>query len=96
MESFDNGDELTSFEDVCAILAQLWVDYKDAEKFKDFVIYNDLGLPLAFLIDSELVTPTEVAKGCVGETWSILLTALEIEDMGFSSLDDMLDSLGDK
>jgi hypothetical protein len=91
MESFDNGSELTSFEDVCLILAQIWVDHKDNKAFADFIEYNDLGLPLAFLIDSELVTPTEVAKGYVEETWDILLKSLEIDkDSGFNSLDDLL------
>lgn len=90
MASFDDGNELTSFEDACSILAELWINHKHEKTFEDFISYNDLGLPLAFLIDSELVTPTELAKGYIEETWTILLKSLEIEkDSGFTCLEDL-------
>jgi hypothetical protein len=86
----DNGDELTSFEDACSILAELWINHKEEKTFEDFMSYNDLGLPLAFLIDSELVTATEIAKKYVEETWIILLKSLDInEDIGFTCLEDL-------
>ena len=80
----------TTFENKCAILADLWLNYKDNEELEDFVEYNDLGLPLAFLIDSELVTHTEIAKKYIEETWVMLLLSLNIkEDIGFTSLPDL-------
>ena len=86
----NNGEELTSFEDACSILAELWINHKEEKTFEDFISYNDLGLPLAFLIDSELVEPTEIAKKYVEETWIILLKSLDIdEDTGFTSLEDL-------
>jgi hypothetical protein len=86
----DDGNELTSFEDVCSILSELWINHKEERKFESFVSYNDLGLPLAFLIESELVTPTEIAKKYIEETWEILLKSLEIsEDVGFTCLEDL-------
>ena len=86
----DNGNELTSFEDVCSILAELWINHKEEKKFEDFMSYNDLGLPLAFLIDSELVTATEIANKYVEETWIVLLKSLDInEDVGFTCLEDL-------
>jgi hypothetical protein len=86
----DNGDELTSFEDLCSILAELWINHKEEKRFEDFMSYNDLGLPLAFLIDSELVTATEIAKKYVEETWIVLLRSLDInEDVGFTCLEDL-------
>lgn len=90
MAIFDDGNELTSFEDACSILAELWINHKDEKAFEDFISYNDLGLPLAFLIDSELVTHTEIAKKYIEETWVMLLLSLNIkEDTGFSSLSDL-------
>jgi hypothetical protein len=87
----NNGDKLTSFEDACSILAELWINHREEKKFEDFVSYNDLGLPLAFLIDSELVTTTEIANKYIEETWDILLKSLEInEDIGFTCLEDIL------
>lgn len=86
----NNGEELTSFEDACSILAELWINHKEEKTFEDFISYNDLGLPLAFLIDSELVEPTEIAKRYVEETWIILLKSLDIdEDTGFTSLEEL-------
>jgi hypothetical protein len=86
----DDGNELTSFEDLCSILAELWINHKEENTFEDFISYNDLGLPLAFLIDSELVTPTEIAKRYVEETWFILLKSLDInKDIGFTCLEDL-------
>ena len=92
MAESDNRDEITSFDNYSSILAELWINYKDDKEFQDFIEYNDLGLPLAFLIDSELVTPTEIAKKYVEETWMILLKSLEInEDIGFTCLEDLFD-----
>jgi hypothetical protein len=92
----NNGDDLTSFEDACSILAELWVNYKEDKKFEDFISYNDLGLPLAFLVDSELVTANEVAKKYVEETWMILLKSLNIEeDIGFTCLEDLFQHIGE-
>jgi hypothetical protein len=80
----------TSFDNKCEILSDLWMDHRNQEDFEDFISYNDLGLPLAFLIDSELVTPSEMAKKMVEETFELLLAALEVKDTGFDSLDDLL------
>jgi hypothetical protein len=92
MEISDNGDELTSFEDMCVILSDLWINHKHEKSFADFISYNDLGLPLAFLIDSELVIPTELAKKYISETWEILLKSLDIDsDPGFESLEELFD-----
>jgi hypothetical protein len=97
----DDGNELTSFEDVCSILSELWINHKGKKEFQDFISYNDLGLPLAFAVDSELVTITDIAKQYIEETWSILLKSLEInEDVGFSDLEELFNYLknnkGDK
>jgi hypothetical protein len=92
----DNGNELTSFEDMCSILAELWINHKEEKTFEDFISYNDLGLPLAFLVDSELVIPNEIAKKYIEETWIILLKSLDInEDVGFTCLEDIFNYTSD-
>jgi hypothetical protein len=85
----DDGNELTPFDFACSILAELWINHKEDKEFVDFISYNDLGLPLAFLIDSEIVTPTEIAIKYIEETWIILLASLGVEDVGFESLEDL-------
>jgi len=81
----------TSFDTRCEIIANLWIEYRDEGDFKDFVSYNDLGLPLAFLVDEKLVTPADKAVAMINETFILFLAALGIEeDTGFESLDDLL------
>jgi hypothetical protein len=90
VEISNNGEELTSFEAMSSILGELWMDYKSDKYFKDFIEYNDIGLPIAFLVDNELVEPTQLAKQYVYETWNIFLAALEItEDLGWESLEEI-------
>lgn len=81
----------TPFDTRCEIIANLWIEYRDEGDFKDFVSYNDLGLPLAFLVDEKLVTPADKAVAMINETFILFLAALGIEeDTGFESLDDLL------
>jgi hypothetical protein len=80
----------TPFDTKCNILSELWIEYRTEDQFKDFVDYNDLGLPLAFAVSEGLVVPNENAIAMINETFVILLATLEIEDSGFESLDDLL------
>lgn len=90
MENIDDGNQLTSFETICSILSELWSSYKDDPEFKDFVEYNDIGLPLAFLLDTNMVDASEQAKGYVIETWDIFLNALGLEnDIEWKSLEQI-------
>lgn len=90
MESVDDRDGLTSFETICSILSELWSNYRQDKELKDFVEYNDLGLPLAFLIDANLVDASEQAKEYIFETWQIFLAALGLEnDIEWKSLEQI-------
>lgn len=80
----------TTFEAKCAILAELWMEHREDEDFKEFCEYNDLGLPLAYLLANEIVATTEAATEFVNETFTLLLKGLEIEDTGFESLAQMI------
>lgn len=81
----------TPFETKCDILADLWMNYRGDIEFQDFLSYNDVGLPSAWLLAEDLCTPTDRLKEMVNETFNLLLKALEIEeDSGFDSLDDLL------
>lgn len=81
----------TTFENKCALLSELWLNYKDDEEFADFVEYNDIGLPLAYAISNGIVESTEKAERFIEETFALLLAGLEIdEDTGFEDLDDLL------
>lgn len=81
----------TSFENKCEILSELWLSYRDDDNFKDFVLYNDISLPLSFMISEGIVEKTgEMAESYIEETFSLLLTAVDLKDMGFETLDSLL------
>lgn len=80
----------TPFSNKVAIIADLWINYRDDEHFKDFIEYNDLGLPLGYLINTELATPTDQGEMYIIETFDLLCAALEIDlDRNYDSLSEM-------
>ena len=81
---------MTTQENKAVILADLWLNYRDDSEFEDFVEYNDLGLPLSYMIANGIVERNEIADQFVSETFDLLLAGLEIEDEDFESLDDIL------
>ena len=68
------------------------MDYRTDEEFQDFIEYNDLGLPLAYAVASELVEPNSLAEQYINETFELLITSLGLTDTGFESLNEVLDS----
>lgn len=80
----------TSFENKCDILGELWIEYKNSDEFADFIEYNDLGLPLAYALSTEIVSATPKTEMFVNETFELLLAGLGIKDEGFDNLGDLL------
>ncbi len=79
----------TDFQSKASILAELWMNYREDTNFADFFSYNDLGLPLAYLVNAGVVKSTEMSNRFIEETFALLLASLEVEDEGFSDLDDI-------
>jgi hypothetical protein len=65
------------------------MNYRDDENFEDFISYNDLGLPLAYLVATGIVKTTDMANKFINETFELLLASLEVNDEGFEDLDDI-------
>ena len=82
----------TTDENKILILADLWANYRTDENFQDFIQYNDLGLPLAYVLDNKIVEPTEDAMRFIDETYTLLLAGLGLEDTGFTSLTELFDN----
>lgn len=83
--------DTTTFENKCEILAELWTEYKNDTQFEDFFSYNDLGLPLAYAVSTQIVKSTKLAEEFINETFALLLDVLGIEsDTGFETLADVL------
>jgi hypothetical protein len=82
----------TDFSNKVSILAELWMNYRDDDHLDDFMEYNDLGLPMAYLLMNEIVLPSEQSEIYISETFDLLLSALSLVDEGFESLDELLGS----
>jgi hypothetical protein len=86
------SSEQTTFDNKANILSEIWLMYRDEEGFEDFVEYNDLGLPLAYLVSTGVVeAKSDQAKAFINETFDLLLSGSKVEDTGFETLDEILD-----
>ena len=82
----------TEFLVKARLLSDLWMEYRDDENFKDFIEFNDLGLPLAYCVDSGIIEPSEMAESFINDTFAVLLAVLKIEkDLGFETLEDIFE-----
>ena len=81
---------MTDFSKKCSILGELYINYKDNSKLKDFVEFNDLGLPLAYLSSEGLCELSTDGERYIEETWILFVKSLGIEDVGFEDLDEKI------
>jgi hypothetical protein len=81
---------MTSLENKINVLAELWLDYREDENLQDFLEYNDIGLPLAYFISSQIVEISPRSEIYIDETFHLLLKSLELEDTGFNNLTEVL------
>ena len=81
---------MTDFSNICIILADLYSDYKEDPGFREFIEFNDLGLPLAYLEKENPCNVTGDGEKYIAETWQLFLASLNLEDEGFESLDEVL------
>ena len=84
----------TNFEARATILGDIFVDFKSDERFADFFQYNDLGLPLAYAVSSGIISTSKRLEPFIDETFDVLLSALDLEDTGWESLEDILIAAG--
>ena len=86
---------MTDFESMCEILSEFWAEYRDDENLKEFTDYNDLGLPLAYFINENIVISTPASEAYINESFNFLVAALGIDDkVSYESIDEMFDAAG--
>jgi hypothetical protein len=85
---------MTDFSNICNILGQLYSEYREDPGFSEFIEFNDLGLPLAYLERENLCNVTADGEKYIAETWELFLVSLDIEDEGFENLDEVLAAVG--
>lgn len=85
----------TLYSNKVSILSELWMNYRNDAEFQDFIEYNDLGLPLAYAIEQDIVKSSDLAQKFIEETFDLFLAGLDTSDTGFETLDDVLATAGD-
>lgn len=79
----------TSFSEKCSILGDLWLHYredaKNIEAWNDFFTVNDVALPLAYMLKSDiaLVSGDGSAEEFIDETWDMFCNYIEIDPEGW-------------
>jgi hypothetical protein len=79
----------TDFSKQVEILAQFYMSARDNSEVSDFIEFNDIGLPLAYLTAEGLCDISDDGKKYVAETWELFLASFGLQDTGFDSLDDI-------
>ena len=80
---------MTDFTKICEILGSLYANYKEDEDLKDFIEFNDLGLPLAYFVSEGLAEVSDDGARYITETWQLFLASMDIQDTGWDSLDQI-------
>lgn len=86
---------MTEFDSKCEILGHFWSSYRDEQDFQDFIEFNDLGLPLAYFVAENLCKVSDDGVRFINETWDLFIASLEIEDTGFTNLEDVFLAAGE-
>ena len=72
---------MTDFATQCVILGELYENYKEEKNFKTFIEYNDLGLPLAYLIAQGLVVEvSDDGRRYIFDTFEMFLQSIKLSE----------------
>lgn len=78
------------FADKAGIVGQLWIEFRNDDDFTDFMEYNDLGCPMAYMVAEGLVKElTPVGEDMVTETFNMLLALLEVTEEELEVLEEI-------
>ena len=84
----------TDFSNQINILGEFYINYREDSELKDFLEFNDIGLPLAYLASEGLCEISEDGKKYVAESWEMFLLAMGITDEGFENLGEVFAKTG--
>jgi hypothetical protein len=81
---------MANFADKSGVLGQLWLEFREDEDFKEFVEYNDIGLPLGYFVAEGLIKETtDLGETYVLETFDMLISLLKISEEEVDRLDEI-------
>ena len=85
---------MTDFSKQVEILGQFYMSARDNKEMSEFMEFNDIGLPLAYLASEGLCDISDDGKKYVAESWEMFLLAMGITDEGFENLGEIFAKTG--
>jgi len=78
--------------DKTGVLGELWLEFKEDENFREFIKYNDIGLPLAYYVAEGLTQGlTPLGEQYIVETFDMLMQLLTLTEEEIDrELDDLI------
>ena len=82
---------ISPFNKRLTILSDVYLHYREDDEFKEFADYNDIGLPIAHLVHTGLVTMNKEGEIYIEETYDLLISAMGVDPEGnYETIEDML------
>jgi hypothetical protein len=80
------------FDSKVNILYELFTSYKKHPFFRDYVEYNDMGLPLSFLITHKIVDINKEVEKVINSSYeTLVLNVLEVSpDKEYAHIETMI------
>ena len=70
-----------NFEEKAGVIGTLWIEYRRSDEYADFMAYNDLGCPLAYMYTKGLVKElSEQGIAMISETFTMFLELLDVTE----------------
>lgn len=70
-----------NFEEKAGVIGTLWIEYRRSDEYADFMAYNDLGCPLAYMYTNGLVKElSEQGIAMISETFTMFLELLDVTE----------------
>jgi tetratricopeptide (TPR) repeat protein len=70
-----------NFKEKSGVVASLWIEFRNDEDFADFMSYNDLGCPLAYMYKEKLISALSPAgEAMIIETFNALMELLDVTE----------------
>jgi hypothetical protein len=88
--------DTTDYNAKCEILADVWMEYRDEDAFKELFDFADLGFPLAYAVANGIIESNEAIADLVNGTFDLLLKLLKVEDTGFDNINQLFDTADGK
>jgi hypothetical protein len=81
---------MTTFENKCKILANVWLDSSEQD-FTEFFLEYNMGFPIAFGIANDIILDiSDKGVALVEETFTAFLSLIGKTDTGFASVSDLV------